>query len=573
MPAHLPSVRGLLLALAVLVLGFATWGGVAAWRVADGVSRAQEEQQELTAALREQEWTLAGTHAERLAEASSSAASAATALPLRAAAELPVVGGDVRAIQTTVLAVDVASSRVAVPLVRALQNIAAEAEPGAGVPVAAMQRAAPQVATAAEAAEAAFTSLEPIRASELHPRLRQPVQEAREGLAQLSERTGLLAQAMDVLPAALGADDPREYLVVFQNLAEARPTGGIAGAWALVEFDDGRPTLSATGANDDLERLSRPVRNLGPEVQALYGPDLALSQNVNLSPHFPQAALLLSDLWREQGREAPDGVVSLDPTALAALMEGAGPVDVAGGPSLTSDNLVKVLLEDVYAIFDGENSERLRYLSRSTGAVFAQAMEAHRSAGAVVDAMVEPARQGHVMVWSPLERQQALFEAAGLDGSLPQPAGDEVGVYVTNLDGSKLDYYLDINVRTVAGCAGSSAAIEVDLTNSAPMDIPDYVGNKLDTAPAPTTHRVLLALYLPPQRGINELKLDGRQIPFSDGTERGWVVARAALSLPSDSTHTVTAVLAGPISPPTSVLTQPLLRRATINTSVPCLGS
>lgn len=559
-----------MLMFALLLLGFAVWGGVAAWRVADGVSRAQEEQQELAAALREQEWEQAGTHSERLSVASASAASAATTLPLRAAAKLPVVGDDVRAIQTTVLAVDVASSRVAVPLVQVLQDIASEAATEARVPVAAMQRAAPQVASAAEAAEQALASVEPIRASELHPRLRQPVQEARDGLTQLSERTGLLAQALDVLPATLGADDTREYLVVFQNLAEARPTGGIAGAWALVEFDDGRPTLSATGANDDLERLSRPVRDLGPEVQALYGPDLARSQNVNLSPHFPQAALLLSDLWTAQGREAPHGVVSLDPKALAALMEGTGPVLVAGGPTLTSDNLVRILMQDVYDVFDGETDERLRYLSTSTGAVFAQAMEAGRSPGAVLEAMMEPARQGHVMVWSSVEREQALFEAAGLAGSLPEPAADEVGVYVTNLDGSKLDYYLDVEVRTAAGCADNSAAIEVDLTNSAPVDIPKYVGNHLAGAPALTTHRVLLALYLPPQRGVDELRLDGRLIHFSDGTERGWLVVRAALSLPNDSTRTVTAVLAGTASPPTSVLTQPLLRSATVDTSATC---
>jgi Protein of unknown function (DUF4012) len=183
--------------------------------------------------------------------------------------------------------------------------------------------------------------------------VRPSVEEA-AGVRELADRTAALDQLMQVLPSMLGADEPPEYLVVFQNLAEARPTGGIVRAWALVDIAEGRPTLADDGANDDL----------------------ALSQNVNLSPHFPQAAQLLSDLWVAQDRAAPDGVVSLDPAAFAALLQGRGRVDVAGGPSVTSDTLVDVVLRQVYEIY-GEDQEEARtaYLSRLTGAVFGRVLD------------------------------------------------------------------------------------------------------------------------------------------------------------------------------------------------------
>ena len=44
------------------------------------------------------------------------------------------------------------------------------------------------------------------------------------------------------LPAILGWDGPRRYLVLTQNPAELRPTGGFTGSYGIVTFDRGRLT-------------------------------------------------------------------------------------------------------------------------------------------------------------------------------------------------------------------------------------------------------------------------------------------------------------------------------------------
>ncbi len=49
-------------------------------------------------------------------------------------------------------------------------------------------------------------------------------------LAKVSLTTATAARAVRLLPPMLGADGPREYLLLVQNNAEQRATGGIPGS-------------------------------------------------------------------------------------------------------------------------------------------------------------------------------------------------------------------------------------------------------------------------------------------------------------------------------------------------------
>ena len=46
-----------------------------------------------------------------------------------------------------------------------------------------------------------------------------------------------------------GADAPKRYMIAFQNSAEARGTGGILGAFAIIEMNKASLTVVRTGSN------------------------------------------------------------------------------------------------------------------------------------------------------------------------------------------------------------------------------------------------------------------------------------------------------------------------------------
>ena len=125
-----------------------------------------------------------------------------------------------------------------------------------------------------------------------------------------------------LLSPMLGADGPRTYLVVFQNNAEARGTGGLIGAYAVISASKGAVTVERLGSVADLASLTAPALNLGPDYQALYGSDPGLWVNVNMSPHFPYAAQLMAAMWQRQFGTSLDGVIATDPVALSYLLQG-----------------------------------------------------------------------------------------------------------------------------------------------------------------------------------------------------------------------------------------------------------
>ncbi len=66
-----------------------------------------------------------------------------------------------------------------------------------------------------------------------------PVRRLQDQLTEAAGLTGTASRTVQLLPAMLGADSQRRYLLMFQNNAEVRATGGIPGAVAVVTADRG----------------------------------------------------------------------------------------------------------------------------------------------------------------------------------------------------------------------------------------------------------------------------------------------------------------------------------------------
>ena len=560
-----------LLGLGLVVVVLLVWGALSALSLRDHASAAAERVAQVREGLDRRDVVAAREATAAASRETREAADAADALPLRLASALPGRAGSLVAdVRTVVAATDLAVTEGALPLVdvaAAVEDPSALLREDGSIDVDRLSATAEDVAPAAAALDRARAQVEGVDPESLPVQLRDAVRQARAGTAELADRARDVDSALSVLPAALGSEGPRSYLVAFQNPAELRPTGGIIGTWALVTVDDGRTQLQETGSNDDLEALRGPVRDLGPEYAALYpAEDVAFSQNVNLSPHFPSAGLLLSDLWVALGRPAPDGVVALDPQGMAPLLRGAGEVAVPGGPSVTADTVVDVILRQAYEAFADDNAARKEYLSTLVGTAFADALGGGAFDTDTLRGLLDAAEQGHVLAWSSREDEQAALERAGTSGALPEPTPDAAGVYLTNTSASKLDYYLTEEVVASPACAGAPPRLTVRLGSTAPARVPAYVANKLPGV-APTTESLLVALYLPPERGIDQVRVDGRPVELAAGTERGWSVARFTVEVPRESQVEVVADLAGAQDALTALRTQALVNPATTSTA------
>ena len=206
-------------------------------------------------------------------------------------------------------------------------------------------------------------------------------------------------RCQDCSPPAADAriSGPRTYLVVFQNPAELRATGGIFGSYAVVQADQGRITIIDQGASSrTLGFFDPPVAELTPEQIDLYSQLMAqYPQDVNFTPDFPTAAPLFSEMYRLRSGNTVDGVLAIDPVALSYLLEGAAPIDVGDGVSITADNLVPILLSTAYQKFDnnGDQSQRDAFLANATAQVFANVMSGKGNPRAILERASEGGRR------------------------------------------------------------------------------------------------------------------------------------------------------------------------------------
>ena len=98
----------------------------------------------------------------------------------------------------------------------------------------------------------------------------------------------------------LGADSGRNYLLMIQNNAESRASGGIPGALAVLTLDKGKLTLGAQSSAGDIGAMS-PALLVDLHQQQIYSTRLGkYMQDVNLTPDFPTAASSAQAMWEKK---------------------------------------------------------------------------------------------------------------------------------------------------------------------------------------------------------------------------------------------------------------------------------
>jgi hypothetical protein len=234
-------------------------------------------------------------------------------------------------------------------------------------------------------------------------------------------------------------------------------------------------------------------------------------------PALPTVTSAVADLYPKATGEGPiDGVIVVDPIALAALLELTGPVEVGGlAQPLTSENAAAYLLRDQYATFTNLE-ERVDVLGDAADATFERLTGGSLPGpGRMADVLSPAVRGRHLLFWTTSAAPHALLERLGLDGRLPpvSAGADVLAVVRSNAEPNKLDAYLqedlryDVEVDDATGAVHST--LRATYTNTAPDGLDEYVtGNSHDLPLG--TNRFLLSVYTPYQA-------DGATVTAAEG--------------------------------------------------------
>ncbi|MGA0567159.1 DUF4012 domain-containing protein [Rathayibacter sp. KR2-224] len=461
----------------------------------------------------------------------------------RVAELIPGIGANLSAVRQIAWATSDVTDRAVAPLAKLAGtiNLASFKPVNGAVPLKPLVEAAPIVTRADSALQSDLALVRGIDASATITPVRNAVQKLTDALAKAAAVTDAASRGVRLLPAMLGASGPRDYVLVIQNNAEARATGGIVGALALLRAQDGRISLVSQASAADFPALDSPVIPLPAATQKLYGSIVGeYIQDATLTPDFATSGAVVQAMWQKRFGTKVDGVLSMDPVALSYLLKATGPVGLGDGEQLSSDNAVQVLLSTSYARFS-DPLQQNAFFASAAAAVFNKVASGQFDSTAMLSALTQAGEERRVLVWSGDKKEQAILAGTPLAGGLPGSSGGSAGfgVYLNDATGAKMDYYLHTGIGLgAASCRKDGRPdylVRVTLSSDAPADaaqsLPGYVtGAGLSGVPAGDTYTTV-AVYAPPGFVVVGATTSGKQVPIQRVTDAKHGVAQLLVKL------------------------------------------
>lgn len=264
-----------------------------------------------------------------------------------------------------------------------------------------------------------------------------------------------------ILPELLGNPEERKYLILFQNDAELRPTGGFLTAYATMSVLKGK---IQSGVSEDIYTLDSAFKEKVPAPDPIrkYLP-LVYNWNLrdmNLSPDFKLSMDTFTKYYRTvPGAPEVDAIIAIDTEVPVRILKILGPIGVPGyggkfsaEPDERCDNscpqviyeLENIITRPTYEIREGRKS----ILGPLMNSMLANMMGSPKAKWAqFFNVFSESIREKHLLMYFFDEDKQKAVEALGAAGRITDYAYDYLHINDTNFAGAKSNMFVESEVE------------------------------------------------------------------------------------------------------------------------------
>lgn len=335
-------------------------------------------------------------------------------------------------------------------------------------------------------------------------------------MSSLNDNLDDVSKFLAVLPELMGANGSKNYLIIFQNDKELRPSGGFLTAYAVFTMDKGR--ISSTASADsyfiDIDNIL-PYYDPAPAVITKY---LKLSDNklffrdANLSPDYKVSMAAVERIWNRSTKVPKvNGIIALDTHFVESMVAVLGDINIPGYPKFTKDNIVYEL--ELFSSIRGSKLEKRQGRKDLIGVLMQQMLQKAFSAGGkqylnLISTGWQEAAQKHMLFMFHNNEIQSLAEKYNFAGRVVPFDGDYLLVNDSNFGGLKGNWYIKETVQKEITETEEDivTVLKIDYENTGKFD------HDLNTG-----YRDYVRIYVP--KGSKLLSAEGSQEQVTTGED------------------------------------------------------
>ncbi len=287
----------------------------------------------------------------------------------------------------------------------------------------------------------AYYSLSSVDSNALPENLRSVFESAKDYFYKFSDALNETGETLILLKNVFGADEPKKYLLIFQNNNELRPTGGFMGSFAEIAVRGGEivKTFFPAGGTYDLRGMLK-VFVYPPEPLKLVNQRWEF-QDANWFPDFPASAKKLIWFYENSGGPTVDGVIAVNASFVADLLKLLGSVEMPDyGKVLSSENFIDEVQKAVEIEYDRQENKPKKILV-DFYPLFLEKLANYSKENfiEILKFFGNGIQKKNFQIYFNNEALEEKLLSYGFGGEIANTSGDYLHIVNTNIAGGKTD--------------------------------------------------------------------------------------------------------------------------------------
>jgi len=379
-------------------------------------------------------------------------------------------------------------------------------------------------------------------------------------ITKLRDSMNTFNKLLMLYPYSSGYKEPMTILVLLQNSAELRPTGGFIGSLMDVTITDGKLSNSTI---EDVYTVDGQLRgHIDPPtpIADLLNQEHWYLRDSNWNPDFGESAKRALWFYEKETGKTPQGVIGITTSIIVKLLELTGPIKLVDfNDQITASNFyAKAIFYTQESFFPGSTQKKDFLGSLFTALTSSLMGDRHLSGMNLFELFQAGLRQRNIQLYYVNGEAQQLVNQFAWSGSLPsrtlcgetptsQPCLTHyVHINEANVGVNKVNYFIKRQDRRDITIEESGKVSEV-LTRT--------IMNSSANEPGTGTYRTYVRIFIPKDAHITSFMLDG--IPITTKSIQGgkqltlpygeldttsfpsYTVLGAAIDVPAGKEHTI----------------------------------